>query len=268
MTIPTTPVPTGPDRASVYLLARKDRRRFKLGWARSPIVRARKLPEFDRGELDLDASRVIWLPTRPRAEQVERSMHKTLAPHKVEIELRRNQPHDGHQEWFAGHVQDAALHMLSQMPLQPQSSVTARVLPLTMPEPPVGAVSIETGPQDTWWRIEDILARLAMHCAITVDAPDRRGGQLTVTVHQLKRMTQPQHIELRRAVLDADNYQCWRDGRPLAFVQTLGWQGEDLVLSFMPLTVLERWEEGPELVWQVRSFLARLARQSRVPRSA
>lgn len=262
------PVPTGPDRASVYLLVRRDRRRFKLGWSRSPVDRARQLPEFNRGELDLQASRAIWLPDRPRAEQVERSMHKTLAPYKVQLELRRNQAHDGSQEWFAGHAQDAALRMLAQMPLEPSSRVTARVLPLSLPAPPVDAVSIETGPQDTWWRIEDILARLALHCAITVEVPDRRGGQLTVTVHDLKRQTQADRVELRRAALDADSYQCWRDGRPLAFVQTLDWQGDDLALSFTPLPVLERWEDGPEMVWQVRSFLARLGRQSRVRRSA
>lgn len=268
MTIVTTPVPTGPDRASVYLLLRHDRHRFKLGWARRPVDRVRQLPEFSRGELDLQASRAIWLLDRPRAEQVERSLHKTLAPYKVELELRRHQAHDGSQEWFAGHAQDAALRMLAQMPLQPSSRVTARVLPLTLPLPPVDAVSIEAGPQDTWWRVEDILARLALHCDITLDAPDRRAGQLTVTVHDLRRQISPEQADLRRAALDADSYQCWLDGGPLTFVQTLAWESDDLVLSFAPLTVLERWEDGPEMVWQVRSFLARLPRQSRVRRSA
>ena len=52
------------DRASVYVLMRRDRRRFKLGWARRPLHRARRLPEFRRDELDLEHSRAIWLPSR------------------------------------------------------------------------------------------------------------------------------------------------------------------------------------------------------------
>lgn len=258
-----TPIPIGADRASVYVLVRRDRRRFKLGWARRPVVRARMLPEFRRGELDLDASKAIWLPNRPRAEQIERSMHKTLAPFRVEAEHLE----DGNREWFAGHAQDTALRMLSQMPLQPNSNCAARVLPLTMPAPPTDGVSIETGPQDTWWRMEDLLARLAMHTSITVSNLDRHGGHLTLTVHDLKHRTQPDLTELRSAALDADSYQCWREGWPLAFVQTLEWQANDLVLSFTPLTALERWDEGPELVWQVRGFLALLQRQSRIHRA-
>ena len=61
-------IPLGPRRASVYLLRRLDRQRFKLGWARRPLRRVRHLPEYDRGELDLKASSAIWLPERARAE--------------------------------------------------------------------------------------------------------------------------------------------------------------------------------------------------------
>lgn len=152
--------------------------------------------------------------------------------------------------------------------LQTQSSAAASVLPLTMAEPPVCAVTIETGPQDIWWRIEDILARLALHCGITVERADRRGGEPLITVHGLKQMTQPELIDVRRAALNADSYRCWRDGRPLAFVQTLDWLGDDLVLSLTPLAVLERWDEGPDVVWQVHSFMARLERQPLLPRGA
>ncbi|MBI5718709.1 MAG: GIY-YIG nuclease family protein [Burkholderiales bacterium] len=250
--------PTGPNRACVYVLARRDRRRFKLGWARSPMHRARQLPEFRRDELDLDGSRVIWLPTRPRAEQIERSMHKTLAPYRVDAEHRAA----GSQEWFAGHAQDTALRMLGQMPLGESSHLTARVVRLTLPAPPADALtiamSIETGPQETWWRLEDLFSRLVMHCRITV----QEGDELVLTVHRLRLHTGPEMAELRRAALDADSYQCWRDGRPLAFVQIFSWQGDDLVLRMTPMKVLERWEDGAELAWQVRGFLARLKRQA------
>lgn len=249
-----SPAPDRADRASVYVLVRHDRRRFKLGWARNPMRRARCLVEFQRGELDLAASRAIWLPTRPRAEQVERSLHKTLAPYSVEPDHQE----DGNREWFAGHAQDTALRMLGQMPLQSESALTARVLPLTMAVAPADAVCIETGPQDTWWRLEDLLARLAMHCPVSVQVDV--DGAPVLAVLGMRRYTAPDFAELRSAALDSNSYQCWSEGRPRAFVQTIAWQGDDLVLTFTAMRVIERWDEGLELVGQVRGLLARLRR--------
>lgn len=251
-----SPSPLGPNRAAVYLLQRRDRRRFKLGWARRPLVRVRQFPEYRRRELDLDASSAIWLPDRPRAEQVERSLHKTLAPFSVAADHQG----DGRSEWFDGVAHDTALRLLSQMPLS-ESSGVARVVKLTLPPPPADAVSIETGPQDTWWGIEDLLSRLAMHCPISVhegDAPE-------IVVHGLRRADLG---ELRQAALDPDRYQCWRDGRPLAFVRTLAFDGDDMVLQFTSSKSIERWDDDADLVWQVKGFLARLKRKARVARAA
>lgn len=253
------PIPSGRKAAGVYVLLRHDRRRFKIGWALSPLRRARNLREYRRGELDLKASRAIWLPNRERAEQVERSAHKSLAPYRVDAGHRG----DGSQEWYAGHAQDAALRLLSQMPLQPDSRATARLLPITLPPAPADAVCIETGPQDTWWRLEDMLGRMALHCPITV-LDLEPGLTPVVTVQGLRRMSDAAALELRSAAMDCDSYQCWRDGRPLNFVSTFGWVDDDLVLRFTSMKVLERWELGPELVWQVRGFLARLARTARL----
>lgn len=244
---------TTTDRASVYVLMRRDRRRFKLGWARRPLHRARRLPEFRRGELDLEHSRAIWLPSRQRAEQVERSMHKSLAPYRVPA----GHHGDGAEEWFAGTAQDTALRMLAQMPLQESSNATARLLPLTVPAPPSDAVSIETGPQDTWWRIEDVLSRLALRWPVSVCAEP-----VAVVVHGFRIRDPCDPDDLRRAALDADTYQCWCDGRRLAFVQTLNWEGDDLVVRMTPATVIAGWEGGHEIAWQVTGFLARLRRRS------
>ena len=59
-------------RASVYVLQRLDRSRFKIGWALDPLKRVRQLPEFSHELIDLHRSSVLWLPSRHRAEQVER----------------------------------------------------------------------------------------------------------------------------------------------------------------------------------------------------
>lgn len=246
--------------ASVYLLLRRDRRRFKLGWSLDPLRRVHELPEYRWGELDLEESCAIWLPTRPRAEQVERSMHKTLAPFATPAEHRG----DGHQEWFEGVAHNTALRVLAQMPLDERSGHPARVVRLTEPAPPADAVCIETGPQDTWWAIEDLLSRLAMHCAITVQQDE--GVQ--VVVHGLRRASHDSLGELRRAALDADTYQCHRNGRRLAFVRTLEFAGDDLTLDLTPTRVIERWDDGDDLPWQIRAFLVRLVRHARVPRPA
>lgn len=158
------------------------------------------------------------------------------------------------------HAQDRALRMLAQMPLRSDSALTARVLPLTMAVAPADAVSIETGPQDTWWRLEDLLARLAMHCPVSVQ--NLGDGAPIVTIHGMRRCTAPEFAELRRAALDSENYQCWCEGRPRAFVQTIAWQGDDLELVFTAMRVIERWDDGLELVGQVRGLLARLRRMA------
>ena len=85
-------------RASVYVLERLDRSKFKIGWALDPLKRVRQLPEFDAQLVDLRRSRVLWLPSRHRAEQVERSMQKSLGPYRSPADHQG----DGHSEWFDG----------------------------------------------------------------------------------------------------------------------------------------------------------------------
>jgi len=252
--------PLGPRRASVYLLRRLDRQRFKLGWARRPLQRVRHLPEFVRGELDLNASSAIWLPERARAEQIERSLHKTLAPYSAPA------PHDGDgcTEWFEDVAHDTARRMLGQMPVDEHSSRPARVVPLELPSALANAVSVETDPLDAWWRVEDLLLRLVMHRPVTVYSP----LAARVVVHGLWPCTDGALGQLRRAALDPDTYQCWHDGRWRAFVQTIDRDGDDVVLQFAPLKLIERWPQGPDLVWQVRSFLTHLKWRAWAPRQA
>lgn len=253
-------IPLGPRRASVYLLRRLDCKRFKLGWARRPLQRVRHLPEYGRGELDLKASSAIWLPARARAEQIERSLHKTLAPYSAPV------PHDGDgcSEWVEDVAHDTARRLLAQMPVDEHTSRPARVVPLTLLPPPADAVSIETQPQDVWWRVEDLLLRLVMHCPVTVHAPP----EARVVVHGLWKGTEGVLGQLRQAALDADTFQCRHDGRWLAFVQTIDRDGEDVVLQFTPLKLIERWPLGPDLVWQVGGLLAQLKHRAPAPRPA
>lgn len=57
------PVPSASSSA-VYLLLHAHEPRFKLGWSLNPRQRIAMLPEHREAALDLDRSRVVWLPDR------------------------------------------------------------------------------------------------------------------------------------------------------------------------------------------------------------
>ena len=45
--------------------------------------------------------------------------------------------------------------------------------------------------------------------------------------------------EVRAAAKDPDTFQTWREGRPFNFVRLIDRRGDDLVLEFMPLKVIQ-----------------------------
>ncbi len=68
---------------AVYLLPHATQLRFKVGWSIHPMQRMQKLPEYPR-ELDLNAAEVAWFARAQRARQVERVLHRSLAPYSVD----------------------------------------------------------------------------------------------------------------------------------------------------------------------------------------
>jgi hypothetical protein len=253
--IPTPPIQPG----AVYLLQRHDRSRFKVGWAAVPLRRIRMLPEFDALQLDIAASKVLWLPTRQRAEQVERAVHKTLAPHAADAGHQR----DGHSEWFLQLALPLALRALTQMPASDRTDRPARLVPVQAEPPPVDAVSIETGPVDTWWALEDLWSRLAMHGQISVDT---RGDAHELVIHDFRHAWNGPVGELRREVMDLDTYRWHAAGTRNEFVKVIDYRGDDLVCTLATMRLIETWPEGDDLIWQVKGFLLRLQRQGEVTR--
>ena len=215
------------------------------------------LPEFRAGELDLAASSAVWVSTQPRAKQIESSLHKSLHPYAAKTDHQG----DGHSEWFEAVVHPLAIRMLSQMPVDKRTDRPARVLPLTMPPPPADGVSIETGPQDAWWALEDLWSRLAMLIPMTVET---EGDVHRVILHRFKQESEGPVGALRMDVMKDDTYQCRSKGKLLSFVSRIEYRGEDLVCTLRSLKTFERWAEGPDLVWQVKWFLPRLQRQAGV----
>lgn len=249
----TASVIPGQPQAAVYILQRLDRRRFKVGWSIAPLQRIRLLPEFGAHELDLSASTAAWLPTRRRAEQVEDAIHKCLAPYSAETNHRS----DGHSEWFLPEAHPMALRMLGQMPLDLRVNRPARLTAMKFDPPPCDAVSIHTGPQDTWWALEDLWTRIAMHCPVSTE---RDGDSPLLTFTGFKRIWDCPTDVIRRQVMDMQTYRWRAQGIQGDFVRTIDCRGDDLLCQLTSSRLMEKWPDGGDLVWQVRSFLVRLER--------
>jgi T5orf172 domain len=238
-------------RASVYVLQRLDRSRFKIGWALDPLKRVRQLPEFNQQLIDLHRSSVLWLPSRHRAEQVERSMQKSLGPYRLAAEHHG----DGCTEWFDGVAHRVALRLLGQIPVDTHTGTTGRLLSL-QPELDLEAASSGgVSPLEAWWALEDLWLRAAQGMAVTVDLC---GPVMRITVHRLRAGWDGPMAELRRPLLDLDTYRWRQDGQAGCFVSLLAPEGEDVVATLTPTRVIEGWPDGGDLVYLVRALLLRL----------
>jgi hypothetical protein len=221
--------------------------------------RIRTLPEFDALQLDIAASKVLWLPSRQRAEQVESAVHKTLAPHAADAGHRR----DGHSEWFQQLALPLALRALAQMPATDRTDRSARLIPVQADSPAFDPVSIETGPVDTWWALEDLWSRLAMHGCVSVEM---RGDAHELVIHEFRHAWDGPIGALRREVMNLDTYRWHADGRRSEFVKFIDYRGDDLVCTLASMRLIETWPEGGDLIWQVKGFLLRLQRQGEATR--
>ena len=246
-------------RAAVYVLQRFDRQRFKVGWALEPIQRIAKLPEFDARQIDLDNSVALWLPTRKRAEQIERAVHKSLAPYVSEPAHRRT----GHTEWFEPGAHAMALRMLAQMPAEgrtdPRPALTPVLAPTHVP------VVQETGPQEVWWALEDLWTRLSMCTALTIE---RDGDIHRVVLPAFRHARDGVLADLRNAVFDTETYTWRYAGLRGEFVSLIDYRGDDLVCTLTRPRSIESWPDGEELIWQQKAFLLRLERSTVARRSA
>jgi hypothetical protein len=240
-------------RAAVYVLQRIDRRCFKVGWALDPMQRVRQLPEYDALQLDLDHSVALWLPSRKRAEQIERAVHKALAPYAADARHHAT----GHSEWFGPVAHPVAVRMLAQMPTSERSDARGRLEPLTLQAPRSDGVSQQTGAQEVWWALEDLWARLATCCPVSVDGDGE--------VHQLvlvgfRHAREGDVAALRQHVFDTETYTWRAAGQRGEFVRLLEYRGDDLVCTLTTLRRIDAWPDGKELIWQVKGLLLRLQR--------
>ncbi len=238
-------------RASVYVLQRLDRARFKIGWALDPLKRVRQLPEFNEHLIDLRRSSVLWLPSRHRAEQIERSMQKSLGPYRSPADHHG----DGHSEWFDGVAHRFAVRLLGQIPVDVDTGSTGKLLPLEPDFDVATESTVGVSPLEVWWALEDLWMRAAQCMAVTVQLS---GPAMRIVVHRLRATWDPPAADLRRPLIDLDTYRWRQDGQGGSFVTFIEAEGDDLVCTLTPTRVIEGWPDGGDVVCLVRALLLRL----------
>lgn len=249
--------------AAVYLLQRHDGQRFKIDWAREPLSRVLRLPEFEADELDLVGSQAAWLPSVVRAQQVERALHWGLAAFQVKPAHQL----DGYTEWFRPEAHRTALSMIRQMPLGGRASSSLAVVPfLSEPDEPydlgddLGQGAVVLDAQDVLWRMEDVLLRVAAFCLVRVEGTV---DQHVLRIVGFRRRGSGRADSLRWAVLDVDRYR-WqtataKENKVGSFVQLIEYEGDDLLLRMAPMRQVKAWLEGA-LTWPVLVLVERLRR--------
>jgi hypothetical protein len=166
---------------------------------------------------------------------------------------------DGHTEWFQQLALPLALRVLTQMPTTARTDRSARLVPVRAEAPPADAVSIETGPIETWWALEDLWSRLAMSGQISVAGQE---GAQAVVIHDFRFAYTGPVGALRNEVMDLDTYRWQAKGTCGEFVKLIDYRGDDLVCTLATMRLIETWPDGEDLIWQVKGFLLRLHRQS------
>jgi hypothetical protein len=242
---------------AVYLLPHHNRERFKVGWSLHPMQHIQQLPEFHAQALDLVAAQVAWFAQARRAHQVERVLHRSLAPFNV----RPDHWGDGHTEWFNNQGIVLARRMLSLLPAADGDMGHTRLQALLdAPEAPSDSAfappPAEASALDTWYRVEDLWLRLGALLPLAVQA-DRE--QRCLHWLGMRKLVEPGSLQLRSCALNLETYQ-WRDaGQRRSLVTLMDWEQDDLLLQLMPTRQLQRWAEGDVVADLLRGHLARHA---------
>jgi hypothetical protein len=223
---------------AVYLLPHVNRLRFKVGWSTQPLRRVKKLPEFGRQQLDLEAADVAWFERAARAREVERALHRSLAPYSAQP----GHLGTGCTEWFS--IQGMVL------------ARRATFLPLlSAPQGPQASFStpVHEGALDCWHRVEDLWRRLGMlrPLALHKDREDR-----ILQWFGLRQLTSPGHVVLRAHALNIETYGWHEQRNRRTLVTLMHWDSDDLMHHLIPSRTLQRWEEGDVVDQLLRGYLA------------
>ena len=106
-------LPIENNKAYVYLMKHSRAKRFKIGLSNCPSVRAEQLIEDPM--ISRSQSIQVAFPSRKRASEVERSLHKALGDYRFIFESSCR--HEGDTEWFAMDGWHVAVELIKRIPI-------------------------------------------------------------------------------------------------------------------------------------------------------
>lgn len=113
--------------AFVYFFVHASEPRVKVGVSLVPLKLLSQLPECH--DINMDQSWVVAMPDARRVYEVERVLHKALAPSAFQIRSRG--VHDGKTEWFRLDALPVAIRLLQSVPCAGKAVGTFTPVPLS-----------------------------------------------------------------------------------------------------------------------------------------
>lgn len=244
----------------VYLAVHRAQQRFKIGVSIDPLSRFQQLPEA--GDIDLTVTLVRRLPSKGRAVQVERSLHRALDPYRLQLAHRG----DGDTEWFGMEAFARASVLIDAMPdaVLPAQSLARRTGDaqrneyVRIAEANVG----QTMKALTLWRLAGGLMDVTVHEGI---------GQSWLVIRHFRPDPLRAATGLRAALLDLeDSYRLRTLARstvPASLVRLVSYEGADLRIDLQRKAVLGRLPGGAKLTQALQDGLGAIRLECRTPRS-
>ena len=245
----------------VYLAVHQAGQRFKIGLSIDPLSRFQQLPEA--GHIDLTVTLVRRLPTKARASQVERSLHRALDPCRLTVAHVGT----GYTEWFSMEAFQRASVLIDAMPdavlpaqvLTRQGGDWQRNEYARLAEANV----MQTTKAISLWRLAGSLMDISVL---------EGGGASGLAIKNFRPDVLRAATGLRAALLDVDeSYRLRALGRsksPASLVRLVSYVGPDLRIDLQRAAVLSRLPGGAKLTQTLQDGLGAIRLECRSRRSS
>lgn len=243
-----------------YLAVHRAGQRFKIGLSIDPLSRFQQLPEA--GDIDLTVTLVRRLPSKARALQVERSLHRALDPHRLLLEQRG----DGYTEWFRMEAFQRAGVMIDAMPgaVPPAEALTRQVGDRQRNEyvRVAEANVVQVTKAIALWRLAGSLMDIRVH---------EDGKLCWLVIKNFRPDSARAATGLRASLLDIEeSYTLRALGRAKVhgcLVRLISYEGADLRIDLQRTAVLARLPGGVKVTQTLQDGLGAIRLECRTRRS-